>query len=175
MAEEHVLAAHSGALVVRPGPLFGPWDERDRLRVALSRLAAGRPFAAPDAEVVSPTYVPDLVNATLDLLLDGERGIWHVANQGEMTWFELVECAAGAAGVDTACLEPAGSSLPGTGGERPRYTALGSERGTLLPSVEAALTRFVEGLRASGVTWAEMGEAAGASEIPPLRALPGVA
>ena len=31
--------------------------------------------------MVSPTYVPDLVHASLDLLIDGEHGLWHLANE----------------------------------------------------------------------------------------------
>ena len=44
--------------------------------------------------VVSPTYVPDLVHANLDLLLDDARGIWHLANPGAVTWSELALIAA---------------------------------------------------------------------------------
>ncbi|XYH95240.1 hypothetical protein ACMHYB_46750 [Sorangium sp. So ce1128] len=29
---------------------------------------------------MTPTYTPDLVNAALDLLTDGERGLWHRAS-----------------------------------------------------------------------------------------------
>jgi dTDP-4-dehydrorhamnose reductase len=36
--------------------------------VALATLADGRPFRAAADAVVSPTYVPDLVHACLDLL-----------------------------------------------------------------------------------------------------------
>lgn len=47
-----------------------------------------------DNVLVSPTYVPDLVHACLDLLIDGESGIWHVYNQGRVTWSQLVRIAA---------------------------------------------------------------------------------
>jgi dTDP-4-dehydrorhamnose reductase len=39
--------------------------------------------------VISPTYVPDLVHASLDLLIDGEKGLWHLANNGALTWADL--------------------------------------------------------------------------------------
>ena len=50
--------------------------------------------------MVSPTYVPDLVDASLDLLIDGEAGIWHLANRGSVTWAELGREAAALAGLD---------------------------------------------------------------------------
>ena len=54
-----------------------------QLRRPDARAPSARPTwrAAADI-VVSPTYVPDLVHATLDLLLDGETGLWHLANDG---------------------------------------------------------------------------------------------
>jgi hypothetical protein len=30
------------------------------------------------------------VNTSLDLLIDGERGVWHLANAGAVTWAELL-------------------------------------------------------------------------------------
>jgi dTDP-4-dehydrorhamnose reductase len=29
------------------------------------------------------------VHATLDLLVDDEKGIWHLANQGSITWADF--------------------------------------------------------------------------------------
>jgi dTDP-4-dehydrorhamnose reductase len=73
--EARVLAAHSGALVVRTAAFFGPWDEWNFITRTLASLALGVPVDAADDLVVSPTYVPHLVHATLDLLIDGERGL----------------------------------------------------------------------------------------------------
>ncbi|RDC63494.1 dTDP-4-dehydrorhamnose reductase [Adhaeribacter pallidiroseus] len=28
--------------------------------------------------IIAPTYVPDLVHACLDLIIDEEKGIWHL-------------------------------------------------------------------------------------------------
>ena len=74
-AEARVLEALPSALVVRTSAFFGPWDEHNFVTIALRELAAGRPFVAAEDAVISPTYVPDLVNASLDLLIDGERGL----------------------------------------------------------------------------------------------------
>jgi dTDP-4-dehydrorhamnose reductase len=43
---------------------------------------------APAHIVVSQAYLSDLVHAALDLIIDGESGIWHLANGGAMRWFE---------------------------------------------------------------------------------------
>src|SRR5947209_16752139 len=85
-AEARVLAAHPSALVVRTSAFFGPEDEYNFVTAALRALAEGRRFAAARDSVVSPTYVPDLAGVCLDLLIDGERGLWHLSNQGALPW-----------------------------------------------------------------------------------------
>jgi dTDP-4-dehydrorhamnose reductase len=127
--------------VVRTSSFFGPWDEWNFAYEALRELEAGRRFEAADDLVVSPTYVPELVDATLDLLIDGERGLWHLANDGAVTWADFARMLAAAAGLDQAQVEarPAAFLAP-----RPRYSALASERGRLLGSLEAAVESFAE-------------------------------
>ena len=139
--EERVLAVAPSSLVIRTSAFFGPWDAYNFVTVALRELGAGREFYAVDDSVVSPTYVPDLVNATLDLLIDGEAGIWHVANEGAVTWAELARMAVEALGVDGSALRvgPTPAELPA---RRPPYSALGSVRGGLLPPLASALARY---------------------------------
>jgi dTDP-4-dehydrorhamnose reductase len=141
-AERAVLDACADALVVRTSAFFGPWDAYNFVTRALEELGAARSFAAIDDLVVSPTYVPDLVNACLDLLLDGERGLWHIANRGCTTWAQLAELASAAAGISTATLRRVSWREAGLAAHRPRYSVLGSERGLLLPALDDALARF---------------------------------
>ncbi|MEC5163762.1 MULTISPECIES: SDR family oxidoreductase [unclassified Janthinobacterium] len=103
-AERRVLDAAPAALVVRSSAFFGPWDDCNFLARALAALERGQPFAAAADLTVSPTYVPDLLHACLDLLIDEESGIWHVTHGAPVTWAELR--AASRAGVDSATLEP---------------------------------------------------------------------
>ena len=50
--------------------------------------------------------VPDLVDASLDLLIDGASGLWHLANDGAVTWAEFAERAARQAGLNVHLIEP---------------------------------------------------------------------
>ena len=143
-AERLVLAMCDRALVVRTSAFFGPWDEHNFVTQALDALTAGTSFAAPDDAVVSPTYVPDLVQASLDLLIDGERGIWHLANTGASTWFELARHVAEAAEVDRSGVEPATSAEVGWSAPRPAYSALTSARGQVMPTLDDAIARYTE-------------------------------
>lgn len=131
-AELRVLEKFPRALVIRTSAFFGPWDRFNFVYAVLDTLSKGRPFLAADDITVSPTYVPDLVNAVLDLLIDGEHGIWHLANSGQLTWAEFARLAASRAGYDTAGVQPRPSSALGFVAPRPSYTALSSERGSFM-------------------------------------------
>jgi dTDP-4-dehydrorhamnose reductase len=142
-AERRVLAIDPGALIVRTSAFFGPWDRHNFVTIALAALTAGRRFRATADEVVSPTYVPDLVDASLDLLIDQATGVWHLANNGAVTWAEFAVRAAQAAGLDAARVLPCRSHELQRLATRPVYSVLGSERGPLLPDLEDSLVRYV--------------------------------
>jgi dTDP-4-dehydrorhamnose reductase len=139
-AESEVLARHDQALIVRSGAYFGPWDDGNFLAITLRSLEKDKCFLAPDDLSVSPTYVPDLVHACLDLLIDGEHGIWHVANPGGLTWVDFARQIADRAGVPHA-VKSCPAQLFGWTAPRPSYSVLSSERGLLLPPLEHALDR----------------------------------
>ena len=79
----------------------------------------------------------------LDLLIDQEKGIWHLANKGAYTWAQLAELAAAIAkiqDVDLQALPVADLHLPAF---RPQNTVLNTVKGDLMPTVEDALYRCV--------------------------------
>ncbi|HEX2089182.1 MAG TPA: family 1 glycosylhydrolase [Actinomycetota bacterium] len=125
--ERLVLDKNPEALIVRTGPLFGgadPSENHDSPRwIGLA----------------SPTYLPDAVNEALDLLVDGEKAVWHVANRGSVRFSEFTQMCDAISGLvrpRTAVLTPAeqGASVD---------TSLTSERGSVLPALEDALIRYV--------------------------------
>jgi dTDP-4-dehydrorhamnose reductase len=142
-AERRVSELMPSALVVRTSAFFGPWDEYNFITLALAALGEGRGFVAADDLIVSPTYVPDLVNASLDLLIDGERGIWHLANEGATSWAELARLAARRAGLQANLVEARPTTSMKFAAPRPPYGVLASERGQLLPPLEDALARYL--------------------------------
>lgn len=144
-AERRVLALHPDALVIRTSAFFGPWDEFNFVTNSLRALERNEEVQAADDQIVSPTYVPDLVTATLDLLIDGEHGLWHLANPGSLTWASLAQLAAQEAGITTGRITPVPTHLPAA---RPRMSALGSQHGLLLPPLEDALARYLADRRA---------------------------
>jgi dTDP-4-dehydrorhamnose reductase len=140
--ERRVLDILPTALVVRTSAFFGPWDAGNFVVQALAAIREGRTWRAASDVVVSPTYVPDLVHAALDLLLDGESGIWHLSNHGALSWYELARCAAETCGDDVSLIEPAPAEALRWAAPRPNYSALASTRGLVMRSTTDALIAF---------------------------------
>ena len=146
--ERRMLAAGGKALIARTAAFFSPYDVYNFAVHALDALQGGRPFLAANDCYVSPTYVPDLVNATLDLMIDGETGVWHLANRGRFSWAGFAQRLAEAANLDAGLVEPVAASEFGWAAARPADVPLESERGALLPTVDSGIERFVDGWRA---------------------------
>jgi dTDP-4-dehydrorhamnose reductase len=135
-AERRVLAAGGKPLVVRTSAFFGLWDRHNFAWQVLSALTRGETVRACSRTRVSPTWVPDLCHAALDLLIDGETGLWHLANDGELSWHEFARRVAEGAGLDQDLVVR--DDAPQETG-----TALTSRRGVLLRSFDAALEDFL--------------------------------
>ena len=135
-AEARLLALDADALIIRTSAFFGPWDRHNFMFDTIERLKRGEEVVASDRTFVSPTYVPDLVQATLDLLLDDEKGIWHLTNQGAVSWHEIAREVASAAKIDISRLRREDDA-------EVVDTSLTSNRGILLRPFDHALADFV--------------------------------
>jgi dTDP-4-dehydrorhamnose reductase len=136
-AEARLMAIDSDALIIRTSAFFGPWDRYNFLFNTLERLKRGEEVIASDRTIVSPTYVPDLVHASLDLLLDEEKGIWHLTNQGAVSWHDLACEVADFAKADRSLIRVVEN-------DEPADTSLTSRRGVLLRSLDGGLNDFFE-------------------------------
>jgi dTDP-4-dehydrorhamnose reductase len=144
-AEKQVMAILPSALLIRTSAFFGPWDEYNFITLFLRSLQHGEPFDASASEFVSPTYVPDLVHHSLDLLIDEEQGIWHLANQGSTTWAEFGKTVALQAGFDPQMLGNWYQRQQEQTIAVPRkFTVLESEKIHSMPPLSWAITRYLK-------------------------------
>jgi len=141
-AEAQVLARCGDALIIRSSAFFGPWDQANYVSQVIKALTAGGSYRAAVDLTISPTYVPDLVNASLDLLIDGEKGIWHLTNECAVTWADLAIEVADRAHLDRANIYGCAHADLQWHATRPAYSALRSERAKLLPDLQSALDRY---------------------------------
>ena len=142
-AERRIVEHAPTALLIRTAAFFGPWDRYNFVSVALDSLRRGERWRAAQDQCVSPTYLPDLVQAALDLLVDGEHGLWHLCNRGGVSWAGFAHMAAEAAALDSRLIHSLPTAELGQLARRPRYSVLGSERALLMPKLEDALGRYL--------------------------------
>ena len=150
LAEKYVIDMNPEALVVRTSSFFNPWDNCNFLTKTVNELAVGNQVLMAHDSTISPTYVPDLVHACLDLIIDEEKGIWHLVNEGQCTYADLARTAAKLIGLNPLLIQDCEThEIPGQKARRPLYSALSSQRGQILPSLADALSRYASRLKLS--------------------------
>jgi dTDP-4-dehydrorhamnose reductase len=147
LAEQCVLENDPEALIIRTGDLFSAWDRRNYVVNVLDKLDARQTVTAEHDLFFSPTYVPDLVHTSLNLLIDDESGIWHLANTGNVSWATLASQVAERGGHSKNLILPVSVNAMDYKAVRPKHSALKSERGILLPSLDDALSAFFNELK----------------------------
>lgn len=141
-AEANIISFNPDTLIIRTSSFFGPWDHYNFVTLTLNLLSKNQAIQAAGDSLVSPTYIPDLTNASLDLLTDEESGIWHIANTGEVSWADLAIEVAGRGNFNKDLIEALPMRELKYKAIRPAYSVLKSEKGIILPSLENALDRF---------------------------------
>lgn len=98
--EARVLATCSDALVVRTAWVFGPGRNfvATILGAAAQALAGGPALRVVDDQRGSPTWAGHLADGILALVEADARGVYHLANSGSATWWELARAAVDAWG-----------------------------------------------------------------------------
>jgi dTDP-4-dehydrorhamnose reductase len=148
-AEQKVLNHHPTALIIRTSAFFGPWDNYNFLKLIIENLRSGKIFKVASDVMVSPTYVPDLVHTSLDLLIDDEKGIWHLTNKGQIVWSHLAYSIVDRLQLSTHLIEPVPLNALGYKAQRPFYSVLGSDRGAILPTLDNAIDRCLADINAA--------------------------
>lgn len=104
-----------------------------------------------DDQVGSPTYTRDLARVICDMLPTEKYGIYHVRNEGFISWFQFARMIMEKTGLPCRVLPVPSSEYP-TPAKRPLNSRLdGSKLAEAgfepMPSVEDALDRYLEEIR----------------------------
>ncbi len=143
-AEISVLRSLAGALIVRSGPFIGGPEESDFVQRTLRHLGTGSRLPVLSDVTVSPAYLPDLATTSLDLLIDGERGLWHLSNDGRTTWSQFAYDCAERGGMDTSLIRPVPQHERARRARLPADSTLLSTRGVLMPGLASVLDRIFQ-------------------------------
>jgi len=111
--------------------------EREELRVV-------------DDQIGSPTYTRDLARVICDLIPTEKYGIYHVRNEGFLSWAEFARMIMNARGLPCRIVPVSSEEYP-TAARRPLNSRLSAEKLTAagiapMPPVEDALKRFLQEL-----------------------------
>ncbi len=132
------------ALIIRTSAFFGPWDKYNFVSLLLNSLKENQSCTVVKDVTVSPTYVPDLVDRALDLLIDEEKGIWHLTNDGILCWYDFAEEVALRGGFSKKNILSCSQEEMNWKAKRPEYSVLQSNKGLKLPPLQNAIERFFE-------------------------------
>lgn len=127
--------------MIRTAAFFSPHEPHNFAAAAERALRGGRTFGASRDHVVTPTYLPDLADACLDLVIDRATATWHLTSGKALSWFDFAGRIADALALDRRLVVPATTQQLGWRAPRPLDAALRSDRGDLLPSLADALSR----------------------------------
>ena len=132
--------------IVRTSWLFGkagPNFVKNMLKLAL----ANRTIKVVNDQIGCPTYTADLAKAILDLINTKAYGIYHITNQGVVSWYEFAKTIFTLSGTKIELLPIDSSNYP-TPAKRPKNSVLDpfpleETIGYLLPFWSDALQRYL--------------------------------
>jgi dTDP-4-dehydrorhamnose reductase len=146
---EGELACSPDATIARVSWVAG-FHGRNIVKLAADRARKGEPMRFVDDQRGCPSFAADLAAGLVTLVRDRPRGIVHLTNAGQTTWFGLVRAVVDAAGGDPATVTaiPTSALDPPPLAPRPTNSVLSPGRLVadgydLLPPWEEALHRLV--------------------------------
>lgn len=134
--------------ILRVESLFGGDEAKSSVDVLLAGLRADREVRAFADRTVSPSFVPDVADASINMLERGSPfGLYHCVNSGATTWLALTQELARLAGIATPKITPVNMAGLAMRVRRPLHAALSNEKlrmaGIDMPAWQDALSRYV--------------------------------
>jgi dTDP-4-dehydrorhamnose reductase len=151
-AEERLLEIMPEAVIVRTSWLFGTGGKC--FPATILKLAATRPeLNVVNDQRGSPTLTDDLASALLQLCKKNARGIVHVTNSGDCTWYEFAKEIVKLSGFDTKVKPVTTAEFPRPA-RRPAYSVLSPATriayGIEMPEWQDAVRRYLVEIAVTG-------------------------
>lgn len=122
LAGEQAAGTAHQSLIVRLSWLYGAGGS-NFVRAIATRARRGEPLRVVNDQVGSPSWTGDVAPVILALLAQHERGIFHVANTGQTSWYGLAQAIAQILGISVPIQSCPSSAYP-TRAMRPRFSVL---------------------------------------------------
>jgi dTDP-4-dehydrorhamnose reductase len=136
LAGEHAALAYgSGPLVVRTAGLYGLRGSASKggnfVQRMLARAREQQALTVVADQRLQPTFTADLAAAVIEAADAGADGVLHLTAAGACSWQEFTVAILAEAGIDVP-VEPAATSIPPGGADRPRNGVLARPRADAL-------------------------------------------
>jgi dTDP-4-dehydrorhamnose reductase len=105
VGERAALDLGDAGLVVRTSWVCG-FHGSNMVKTVLKLLEESRPMAFVDDQIGHPTFAADLAAMVYTLAVDSRSGIFHVTNEGAVSWYEFVREIVRRSGHDPAVVKP---------------------------------------------------------------------
>lgn len=99
----------SGSTIVRTSWVCG-YHGANMVKTVLRLAAQPGRLTFVDDQRGHPTFTTDLAAMIDRLVTDGRPGLFHVTNQGSVSWYEFAQAVLAAAGDDPARVDPCGTA-----------------------------------------------------------------
>jgi dTDP-4-dehydrorhamnose reductase len=168
LAGEQALRELPRTLVLRTSVVYGPErQEKNFVYQMLRSFREGRPLRPARDQRASPTYNPDLAQASVELAEQERHGLFHVAGGAVLDRLEFTLLICRTFGLDAGRLRPALTAELGQKAARPLAGGLRVDRAQAL--VSCRLRPPAEGLAAMRRALDEAAARAGAEDptLPP--------
>lgn len=149
--EQRVQKALPDALIVRTAWVFGPG--RNFVRTILEaaqrhRVSGGDALRVVDDQRGSPTYAGHLAEGIVALVERNARGLYHVVNTGDATWWDLARAAVDVWGHPEIPIEKVSTAAFPRPAPRPAWSVLDAGKaaraGVSMPPWQAGLRAYLE-------------------------------
>ncbi len=135
--------------VMRVESLFGGPHRRSSVDRIVDAVRAGQQAAVFSDRVVSPSFVPDVVDASAFMLRTRPAsGVYHCVNSGHATWLEVGQEIVKRIGASEALLKPVSVHDVALRAARPQFAALSNSKlaaaGYDMPTWQDAIGRYLD-------------------------------
>ena len=146
--ERFLQALAESYLLIRTAWLYGRHG-KNFVKTILEKASTVKTLEVVDDQIGSPTYSRDLAAAVELLIAGGHRGVFHVTNSGQCSWYEFARTILEYAGMNDVTVGPIGSERLSRPALRPAWSVLSGEKftaasGRTMPHWRQALREYLD-------------------------------
>ncbi|HAR97910.1 MAG TPA: dTDP-4-dehydrorhamnose reductase [Syntrophus sp. (in: bacteria)] len=125
--ERYLIDLAPDFLLIRTAWLYGPHG-RNFVRTILEAARRERTLDVVDDQIGSPTYTVDLAAAVERLISEDRRGIFHITNRGQVSWFAFAKTILAHDGLTGVVVRPLASTRLARPARRPAYSVMSNRK-----------------------------------------------